>query len=121
MKSISCYLLIFLLVIGNVPVLANTTINIGTFEIPYMVQNKDEGLMIDITREVARMVNVDINIIVYPRLRAMHMFLRGDLDAFFPVLDVDLGGNSNCYYFAREYIYKKRLYIHDKGSRLSSK
>ncbi|MPY23490.1 transporter substrate-binding domain-containing protein [Shewanella psychropiezotolerans] len=81
-------LLIFFLFFTGVSVAADETYLIGTFPIPLMVEDKDNGIFIELTKEIAKRSKIKITIKVLPPKRITTYFAENILHGFFPALDV---------------------------------
>lgn len=62
----------------------------GAFPIPLMVESKDKGIFIELTKEIAKRANVTIEIVVEPTKRILNGFNENQLDIIYPAVDVTL-------------------------------
>ncbi len=65
------------------------TIIIGSFPIPLMVVDQDQGVFVDLVKEAAKRQGLDIQFKVTPPKRTIKHFMEGKNDALFPALDVN--------------------------------
>ena len=70
------------------------TIKMGTYQIPLMVVNKDKGVFVELVKAIAKRAGDQLDIIVAPPKRTVGGFASGNLDGFFPCLDVMLKGDA---------------------------
>ena len=93
------------------------TCTVGTFPIPLMVESKDKGVFIDLTKEVARRAGIEIAIQVAPPLRTLQSFGQKKIDCIFPGLDVTMPGK-----FARSSTVsiKRDFSFYQKGKNLAT-
>ncbi len=61
---------------------------IAGYPIPLMIENSDSGLFVEIIKELIQRTGEDFEIVVYPAQRTVAAFHAGEVDAFFPALDV---------------------------------
>lgn len=66
------------------------TYKFGAFPIPLMVESKDKGIFIELTKEIAKRANVTIEIVVEPTKRILNGFNENQLDIIYPAVDVTL-------------------------------
>lgn len=85
-KIVILFTMIFLL-FYQIPVHGEDKIIFGSFFIPGMVETKDKGVFIDLTKAVAKRAGINIEINVTPPKRAMRYFLDGHTDVLFPAVD----------------------------------
>ena len=64
-------------------------LKLGTFSIPRMVENENQGTFISLTRDMAERVNLNIEIIIFPPKRAWVSFFKNKIDVIFPAFDVN--------------------------------
>lgn len=62
--------------------------SIATYPIPLMVESPEKGVFIDLTKEIIKRSGESFEIAVYPPNRTVGGFHAGEIDAFFPALDV---------------------------------
>lgn len=67
------------------------TIKIASFPIPLMVESAEKGVFVDLLKEIERRIPHEFEFSVYPTKRTVKLFHDGNIDAFFPALDVVLG------------------------------
>ena len=81
---------------------------IGTYLIPKYVQSAEQGEFIALTKEIAQKNNIKIQIEVYPPARTVKKFLAGELDGYFPSLDVlnsTQVAKSVPFYFKKDFLF----------------
>ncbi len=96
---------------GAAPLMAQSPVTIGTFPIPLMVESKDQGVFVELTREVARRAAVPIDIKVFPPRRTIDSFTRKKVAGIFPALDVTNPGpvsKSAPIYMKVDYVFYKK-------------
>jgi polar amino acid transport system substrate-binding protein len=94
------------------------TVRFGTFPIPLMVVDKDNGVFIELTRTIAERAGLQIEIIVTPPKRTVNDFSEKQIDALFPALDVNFSPEQMPLK-SSELIYVKKDYAFTpKGSPL---
>ncbi|QDG77536.1 ABC transporter substrate-binding protein [Labrenzia sp. PHM005] len=63
-------------------------LRIGTFVIPLMVVDEENGIFIELTNEILKRANLEADIILMPPKRTLLYFSTKDVDVIFPALDV---------------------------------
>ncbi len=63
-------------------------IKFGTFPIPLMVVDEQNGVFIELTKTIAQGSNLDIEFIIAPPKRTISDFLENKIEVLFPALDV---------------------------------
>lgn len=90
---------------------------IETYPIPLMVEDKDHGVFITLTREIAKTAGVEIEIAVLPPKRTVNNFVTQASDGFFPALDVIIPSKfarSSNIYIKRDFAFtKKGIVVND--------
>lgn len=81
---------IMVVIIGSRASAAEKVYKIGSFPIPLMVENSEEGVFIDLVKELAKRAGVKIEIQVKPTKRTISDFENGKISGFFPALDVSV-------------------------------
>ena len=71
-----------------------STVKMGSFQIPLMVESKDKGVFIELVKAIASRTGDQLEIIVAPPKRTVGSFAKGDIDGFFPCLDVMLQSDA---------------------------
>jgi polar amino acid transport system substrate-binding protein len=61
---------------------------IAGYPIPLMIENANSGLFVEIVKELISRTGQDFEVVVYPAPRTVASFHAGEIDAFFPALDV---------------------------------
>ncbi len=90
---------------------------IGTFPIPLMVESKEKGVFIDLTKELAKRAGVSIEILVAPPPRTLQSFQDNEIDGLFPGLDVTM---PKAYSRSTTVYVKRDFAFYPKGKALSS-
>lgn len=70
-------------------------VKMGTYQIPLMVESKDKGVFVELVKAVAGKAGDQLDIIVAPPKRTVGSFSKGEIDGFFPCLDVMLPGDAS--------------------------
>lgn len=89
LNKLFIYSAVFLIII-IVSVAYGKTYKFGSFPIPLMVESKDKGVFIELTKEIARRANVPIEIVIEPTKRVLNDFNENRIDIIYPALDVTL-------------------------------
>lgn len=88
------------------------TYRLGTFPIPLMVEDKDTGVFVELTKEIAKRSGVQIEIVVEPPARTVQTFGQNHVDGFFPALDVSMPkadfARSNSIYVKRDFSFYQK-------------
>lgn len=61
----------------------------GTFPIPLMVIDENNGVFVELTKEIAKRAGLTVSIKVEPPLRTVDNFQKGSVQSIFPALDVN--------------------------------
>ena len=61
---------------------------IAVYPIPLMIESPTSGIFVEVVQELIRRTGADFEIVVYPAQRTVGAFHAGEIDAFFPALDV---------------------------------
>ena len=61
---------------------------IAGYPIPLMIESPTSGIFVEVVQELIRRTGADFEIVVYPAQRTVGAFHAGEIDAFFPALDV---------------------------------
>lgn len=112
-RNLFFILLFFCIVIINNNALADEKVVFGTFPIPLMVEDKDHGVFVDLTKTIAQRAKIDIEIVVYPPKRVLNYFMRKKIDIFFPALDVNFPKGIEIEK-SKELIYTKEDFVFTK-------
>jgi polar amino acid transport system substrate-binding protein len=91
MKKLIVVLVVLAFVVGASPLMASS-LKIGSYPIPKMVESKDKGVFVDLTKEVAKRAGVSFELELAPPPRTVESFSKGMIDGFFPALDVLISG-----------------------------
>jgi len=108
MKKI-LFLCIFLASFSSILVAASQSI--GTYPIPLMVENENEGVFVDLVKEITNRSGIEIKIVVAPPPRTISEFQKGITIGFFPALDVLLSGKvakSENIYVKKDFVFVKK-------------
>lgn len=100
------YLALFVLSWLPLTSLNAETLTIATFPIPLMVESKDKGVFIELTKAVAKEAGYELKIQVYPPPRTLKEFAAKKVDGIFPALKVTMP----VAYERSESVYVKRDY-----------
>ena len=79
-----------------------------TFTIPLMVENRDKGLVVELTKEIARRNNIEVTIDLMPPAKSFLAFSGGQAEALFPALDGDTpknGARSVAFYEKVDFVF----------------
>lgn len=98
------------LLISASPAFAKT-LRFVTFPIPLMVESKNSGLFIELTKEIAKRNNLDVEIIVVPPNKSILTFANGKADAWFPAAEVSLpkkAARSISFYEKTDFIFYRK-------------
>ena len=112
-KAVWCLLLFVLYIFFALPVFSAEKYLFGTFQIPLMVEDENNGVFIELTREIARRAGIDIEITIMPPGRTLLSFQENKIAAIFPVLDASFPEGSD-YIKPDEIIYIKSDFIFTK-------
>ncbi|UYL08126.1 ABC transporter substrate-binding protein [Bdellovibrio sp. SKB1291214] len=82
--KILCWVLPLFCIAGSVEA---KVANLVTFPIPLLVENKEKGLFIDLTREIASHVKTKFRVQVLAANKAKLAFFNGKVEGYFPGLD----------------------------------
>lgn len=93
MKFCFSILYFLVLVLGFVSVTpaalgAVKSVRIATFPIPLMVESDSKGVFVELTKEIAKRSQVQLQIEVAPTAKTLLDFSTNKVDAFFPALEV---------------------------------
>jgi polar amino acid transport system substrate-binding protein len=94
------------------------TIRIGTFPIPLMVIDKDNGVFIELTKTIAERAGLQVEITVIPPKRAINDFSEKQMDVLFPALDVNFSPEKMPLKSSELIYVKKDFVFTPKGSAL---
>ncbi len=89
-------------------------IRIGTFPIPLMVVDSENGVFIDLTNEILKRAKLDAEIVVLPPKRTMLYFNTKDVDVVFPALDVFFATGieytkpSEIFYVKEDFVFTRK-------------
>lgn len=79
--------IILLSLLFGINSLSAETIRFGTFPIPGMIENEQQGRFIDLTKEIAGRAGLTITIRVKPPKRTFQEFADQEVDVLFPAVD----------------------------------
>jgi polar amino acid transport system substrate-binding protein len=91
MKKLVVVLVVLAFMVGGSSVMA-ASLKMGSYPIPKMVESKDKGVFVDLTKEVAKRAGYSLDIEIAPPPRTVESFSQGKIDGFFPALDVIVPG-----------------------------
>ncbi|OGV42705.1 MAG: hypothetical protein A2X46_05415 [Lentisphaerae bacterium GWF2_57_35] len=82
------------------------------YPIPLMIVDKDNGLFVEAVKEMIARSGVDMEIVVYPAPRTVENFHKGEVDGFFPALDVliekDKAATEEVIYVKEDYAFTRK-------------
>ena len=111
MKRIKFYCISFIVsFLIQVDAFSKEKIRFGTFSIPGLVINEEQGVFVDLTQAIAKRAHLNIEIVVKPRKRILKEFSEGKADVFFPALDVDFPSGKE-WIKSEGAIFKKRDFV----------
>jgi polar amino acid transport system substrate-binding protein len=90
---------------------AAKTYKMAAFPIPLMVVDNQQGVFIDLFREVAKRTGENFELEVYPTNRVLKLFQDGHIDGFFPGLDImtgDQAAKSDIFYNKTDFAFVKQ-------------
>lgn len=115
MKRIILFIfMITSLAISSIPAIAAKKASFGTFPIPLMVIDENRGVFIDLAKEIAKRVDLEIRISVAPPKRTINRFMGNEIDVIFPALDVffppgkELLKSTELIYIKKDFIFTKK-------------
>ncbi len=91
MKKVFVLSMALMLMISVSPLMA-ASLKVGSYPIPKMVESKDKGVFVNLTKEVAKRAGFAVDIMLAPPPRTVESFSQGQIDGFFPALDVLISG-----------------------------
>ena len=91
MKKLVVALVVLAFVVSASPLMA-AGLKIGSYPIPKMVESKDKGVFVELTKEVAKRAGIPFDLEIAPPPRTVDNFSKGVIDGFFPALDVLISG-----------------------------
>lgn len=94
MKKLVVALVVLAFVVSASPLMA-ASLKIGSYPIPKMVESKDKGVFVELTKEVAKRAGVSFDLEIAPPPRTVDNFAKGLIDGFFPALDVLISGPAS--------------------------
>lgn len=103
--------LLFLLQPGGAR--ASQTLSLTTQEIPFFVIDENRGTFMDLTKEIAKKIGVQISVELYPNFRAIDNFKKKKTMLFIPGNHPNLAGYD---YYETEPVYTKNIYIYSVNS-----
>jgi len=84
---------------------------IATYPIPLMVESPEKGVFIELAKEVIKRTGEQFTISVFPPMRTVGGFHAGEIDAFFPALDVLIQkeiASSEEIYLKRDFAFTRK-------------
>jgi polar amino acid transport system substrate-binding protein len=108
MLKVKKLLLVLLVVFSSMGI--SSKLRVGSFPIPLMVIDNQNGVFVELFQEIAKRANFDYELIIAPPPRILGSFMNGDVDVFFPALDV-LFPPDNQPIKTEELIYVKEDYV----------
>ncbi len=89
-------------------------IKFGSFPIPLMVVDSQNGVFIELSRTIAKKGNLKIDIKIKPPKRIITDFMKGKVDVLFPALDIffpkgkEPAKSSELIYVKSDYVFTKK-------------
>ncbi len=85
----------------------------GSFPIPLMVIDGDNGVFVELTKEIAKQANLSVTVKVNPPLRTQKYFQEGKIIGLFPALDVMFPPGakierSDSIYLKQDFVFTKK-------------
>ncbi len=85
----------------------------GSFPIPLMVIDGDNGVFVELTKEIAKQADLSVTIKVNPPLRTQKYFQEGKIIGLFPALDVMFPPGakierSDSIYLKQDFVFTKK-------------
>ena len=74
---------------------AQEKIVFGSYQIPLMVVNEQNGIFVELVNAIAKRANWDIDIVIYPVKRTLKRFLNQKIDVLFPAVDAFFTRGTN--------------------------
>ncbi|EPJ50436.1 MAG: hypothetical protein OFPI_20190 [Osedax symbiont Rs2] len=74
---------------------AQEKIIFGSYKIPLMVVDEQNGLFVKLVKAIAKRANLDIDIVIYPVKRTIKKFLNNEIDVLFPAVDAFFTKGTN--------------------------
>lgn len=105
-------LLFLSLYLWTSPVLAQTRLQIIIQPIPFFADSESSGTFIELSKEIARQLKIDIDIQSYPALRAIDYFNKNQNVVLLPGSQWKLEGHE---YYESEPIYTKKVFIYSRS------
>jgi polar amino acid transport system substrate-binding protein len=85
---------------------------IAGYPIPLMIVDKDNGLFVELVKEMIKRSGADAEIVVFPAPRTVENFAKGEIDGFFPALDVliekDKAATDEVIYIKEDYAFTRK-------------
>jgi polar amino acid transport system substrate-binding protein len=104
--------LLLLLALRTETAHAVETLKLTAQPIPFFIESEERGTFIDLTKEIAKKLGIQITVEVYPTVRAIDLFKKGRSMGFLPGSHPKLEKHS---YFETEPIFYKKTYIYSKA------
>lgn len=60
------------------------SLNVAAAEIPHFIESDEKGVFVELLRTAATRANLDVNIRVYPKRRALNLFQSGSVNTLLP-------------------------------------
>ncbi len=93
-------------------------IKFGSFPIPLMVVDEQNGVFIELTKTIAQRANLEIDFLIAPPKRTVGAFLANKIDVLFPALDINFPEGITPIK-SKELIYLKTDFVFTKkGTRM---
>ncbi|QDK37797.1 ABC transporter substrate-binding protein [Bdellovibrio sp. NC01] len=100
-----------LVLLGSASSAFAKTLKFSTFPIPLMVESKNSGIFIELTKEIAKRNNLNVEVSVTPPSKSILIFANGKADAWFPAAAVSLpkkSARSIAFYAKTDFIFYRK-------------
>ncbi|WP_127717241.1 ABC transporter substrate-binding protein [Halobacteriovorax sp. HLS] len=114
MKKITLVIFFFCSIL---PSFSKEKLVLGTFIIPRYIQSSTKGEFIELTKEISKLSNMDIEIKILPPKRTLLAFTQNEIDGYFPALDALQHGKVNKtsdFYIKEDFIFERKLSSYKK-------
>lgn len=96
---------------------AEAPLRVSAHTIPYFIESEDRGVFVDLTREIAERLGIQITIEIYPSIRAIDNFRKNKSLIYLPGNEPKLKGFD---FYKTDPIYLKNVYIYSVGPKTYS-
>ena len=87
---------------------AAKTYKMGAFPIPLLIEDQNQGVFVELFKEVAKRTGESFEFVVYPTQRTRKLFAERELDGMFPGLEQSMEGKyarSTVFYSKNEVVF----------------